>query len=117
MKKISFNEVLKENFLKDYSFLIEEDWMGDNSIYVSDGRLNLSVEEAVEFLYMFEAKSNKELSSKIQKFTSDHQRLYMRYNLSKNSGRCKKFPILPSDGLKKSARLTKPAVIKLFIFV
>jgi len=118
MKKISLADLIKENFIKDYAFLLEEDWFeGDDVPELLQGKISMETKEAAEFLYMLEATSNKEQKSKIKKFTLDQHKLYMRYNMEKLRGRFKKFPIMQSDGLKKSARLTKSAVIKLLIFV
>lgn len=118
MKNDSLAEIIRENFLKDYSFLLEENWFdGEAPPQLLSGKINMNPQDAAEFLYMLEATSYKEQQGKIKKYTPSEKKLYARYNLEKNRGRFKPFPILRSDSFKKTARITKPAVIKLLIFV
>ena len=118
MKKESLAEIIKEEFLKDYAFLLEENWFdGDSPPELLSGKINMNPNEAADFLYMLEATSYKEQQGKINTYTPSEKKLYARYNLEKNRGRFKPFPILRSDSFKKTARITKPAVIKLLIFV
>ena len=118
MKNDSLAEIIRENFLKDYSFLLEENWFdGEAPPQLLSGKINMNPKDAAEFLYMLEATSYKEQQGKIKKYTPSEKKLYARYNLEKNRGRFKPFPILRSDSFKKTARITKPAVIKLLIFV
>ena len=118
MKNDSLSEIIRENFLKDYAFLLEENWFdGEAPPELLSGKINMSPNKAADFLYMLEATSYKEQRGKIKKYTPSEKKLYARYNLEKNRGRYKPFPILRSDSFKKTARITKPAVVKLFILV
>ena len=65
MKNDSLAEIIRENFLIDYAFLLEDNWFeGEAPPELLSGKINMSPNEAADFLYMLEATSYKEQQGK-----------------------------------------------------